>query len=102
MAGAVDEADDLLQDALLRAWRGLSSYEGTASLRTWLYRVTTSACIDRLRHQKVRRRAAAVPRAAPPPPPHLCAAAAPDCPRHAPLPPLLPRPRRWWRPSAST
>jgi hypothetical protein len=50
----------------------------------------------------VRRRAAAVPRAAPPPPPHLCAAAALDCPRHAPLPPFLPRPRRWWRPSAST
>jgi RNA polymerase sigma-70 factor (ECF subfamily) len=48
MAGSVDEADDLVQESLLRAWRGLAMYEGRASLRTWLYRVAFSACVDAL------------------------------------------------------
>jgi RNA polymerase sigma-70 factor, ECF subfamily len=48
MAGSLDDADDLLQDSLLRAWRGLASFEGRSSLRTWLYRVTWSACVDAL------------------------------------------------------
>ncbi|HEY1691859.1 MAG TPA: RNA polymerase subunit sigma-70 [Polyangiaceae bacterium] len=46
MAGSPADADDLLQDSLLRAWRGLPSFESRSSLRTWLYRVTWSACID--------------------------------------------------------
>jgi RNA polymerase sigma-70 factor (ECF subfamily) len=48
MAGSLADADDLLQDSLIRAWRGLAGFEGRASLRTWLYKVTTHACLDAL------------------------------------------------------
>jgi RNA polymerase sigma-70 factor, ECF subfamily len=46
MLGSVHDADDAVQDALLRAWRGLRNFQGRASLRTWLYRITTNACLD--------------------------------------------------------
>src|SRR5919106_1809962 len=46
MLGSAHDADDALQDALLRAWRGLAKFEGRSSLRTWLYRITTNACLD--------------------------------------------------------
>jgi RNA polymerase sigma-70 factor (ECF subfamily) len=46
MLGSVHDADDALQDALLRAWRGLGTFEGRSSIRTWLYRITTNACLD--------------------------------------------------------
>jgi RNA polymerase sigma-70 factor, ECF subfamily len=46
MLGSVHDADDAVQDALLRAWRGLRSFEGRSSLRSWLYRITTNACLD--------------------------------------------------------
>src|SRR5512140_3371576 len=48
MAGSLHDADDLLQESLLRAWRGISGFEGRASLRTWLYKITTHACLDKL------------------------------------------------------
>lgn len=57
MAGSMDETDDLLQESLLRAWRGLPSFEGRSSVRTWLYRVTSSACIDALKSKKALKRA---------------------------------------------
>jgi RNA polymerase sigma-70 factor, ECF subfamily len=46
MLGSAHDADDALQDALLRAWRGLGKFEGRSSLRSWLYRITTNACLD--------------------------------------------------------
>jgi RNA polymerase sigma-70 factor, ECF subfamily len=46
MLGSVHDADDAVQDALLRAWRGLRNFEGRSSLRSWLYRITTNACLD--------------------------------------------------------
>ncbi|MFE2756873.1 sigma-70 family RNA polymerase sigma factor [Actinosynnema sp. NPDC059335] len=46
MLGSVHDADDALQDALLRAWRGLGRFEGRGSLRSWLYKVATHACLD--------------------------------------------------------
>jgi RNA polymerase sigma-70 factor (ECF subfamily) len=49
MLGSLADAEDALQDALLSAWQGLASFEGRASLRTWLYRVATSRCLDALR-----------------------------------------------------
>jgi RNA polymerase sigma-70 factor (ECF subfamily) len=58
MLGSVHDADDALQDALLRAWRGLAGFEGRSSLRSWLYRITTNACLDLI----ARRRKRALPR----------------------------------------
>ncbi|HEY0804901.1 MAG TPA: sigma-70 family RNA polymerase sigma factor [Pseudonocardiaceae bacterium] len=46
MLGSTHDADDALQDALLRAWRGLARFEGRASLRSWLYTVATRTCLD--------------------------------------------------------
>lgn len=45
MLGSLDDADDAMQDALLRAWRGLARFEGRSSLRTWLYTIATNACL---------------------------------------------------------
>jgi RNA polymerase sigma-70 factor, ECF subfamily len=46
MLGSVHDADDALQDALVRAWRGLAGFEGRSALRTWLYTVATRTCLD--------------------------------------------------------
>jgi RNA polymerase sigma-70 factor, ECF subfamily len=45
MLGSVHDADDAVQDAMLRAWRGLHGFEGRSTTRSWLYKVTTNACL---------------------------------------------------------
>jgi RNA polymerase sigma-70 factor (ECF subfamily) len=45
MLGSPHDAEDALQESLLSAWRGLAAFEGRSSLRTWLYRITTNACL---------------------------------------------------------
>src|SRR3954447_18157193 len=46
MTGSVHDAEDALQDALLRAWRALPRFEGRSSPRSWLYRIATNTCLD--------------------------------------------------------
>jgi RNA polymerase sigma-70 factor, ECF subfamily len=46
MLASVHDAEDALQDALLRAWRGLPRFQGRSSLRSWLYTIATNACLD--------------------------------------------------------
>ncbi len=48
MSGSVSDADDMLQESIIRAWKGIGRFEGRASLRTWLYKVATSACLEAL------------------------------------------------------
>jgi RNA polymerase sigma-70 factor, ECF subfamily len=45
MLGSVQDAEDALQEALLRAWRGLPRFQGRSSLKTWLYTIATNACL---------------------------------------------------------
>jgi RNA polymerase sigma-70 factor (ECF subfamily) len=48
MLGSVHDAEDALQDALLRAWRGIGKFEGRSSFRSWLYTIATNACLDQI------------------------------------------------------
>jgi RNA polymerase sigma-70 factor (ECF subfamily) len=55
MLGSGFEAEDAVQEVLLRAWRSADGFEGRSSLRSWLYRIATNVCIDM--HRSVQRRA---------------------------------------------
>ena len=52
--GSFEDAEDMLQETLLRVWKRLSSFEGRASLRVWLYKVATNAALDALDSRRVR------------------------------------------------
>jgi RNA polymerase sigma-70 factor (TIGR02960 family) len=67
MLGSVQDAEDALQDALLAAWQGLGGFQGRASVRTWLYRITTTRCLNVRR--SARRRRGTMPPGPPPPEP---------------------------------
>lgn len=56
MLGSPFEAEDAVQDTLLRAWRGLDRFEGRAALCSWLYRIATNVCLDMLRGRERRAR----------------------------------------------
>src|ERR671935_2409650 len=52
LLGSVQDAEEMLQETLVAAWRALESFEGRASLRTWLYRIATNACLGALRRDR--------------------------------------------------
>lgn len=72
MLGSVPDAEDLVQETLLRAWRRRETYRGTATFRAWLYKIATNACLDVLGRR--------------PPVPVPDAVAVPADPSAAPLP----------------
>ena len=54
MLGSVDDAEEIVQDVYLEAWRAYERFEGRSSLRTWLYRIATRAFIKALERRKRR------------------------------------------------
>jgi RNA polymerase sigma-70 factor (ECF subfamily) len=52
LLGSLQDAEDIVQETLLAAWRGLSGFEERASLRTWLYRIATNRCLNALRDRR--------------------------------------------------
>ena len=67
IVGSVQDAEDLVQETLLAAWRGLEGFEGRASVRNWLYRIATNRCLNALRDRG--RRPREVPSMVQPPEP---------------------------------
>ena len=54
MLGSVQDAEDALQDTLLAAWRGISRFEGRASVRQWLYAIATNVCLNAIKRRQRR------------------------------------------------
>jgi RNA polymerase sigma-70 factor (ECF subfamily) len=68
MLGSLTDAEDVLQETLLAAWRGLAGYRERASLRTWLYRIATNQCLNAIRTASRRAPVEPTPPFQPPPP----------------------------------
>src|SRR3954447_2753665 len=56
MLGSSFEAEDAVQDTMVRAWKNLERFEGRAALRTWLYRIATNVCLDMIAGRERRAR----------------------------------------------
>jgi len=71
MLGSGFEAEDAVQDTMLRAWRSADRFEGRSSVRSWLYRIATNVCVDMLRGRKRRARPMELGPSSPPDEEHL-------------------------------
>jgi len=69
IVGSAQDAEDLVQETLLAAWRGFDAFEGRASLRTWLYRIASNRCLNALRDSGRRPRELPAPPEPSPAPP---------------------------------
>jgi RNA polymerase sigma-70 factor, ECF subfamily len=86
MLGSFEESEDVVQETLLRAWRRRHTFEGRSTVRAWLYRIATNACLDVLNRRNRRARLAPAPGGAvtagipwlQPYPDHLLEPATPD------------------------
>jgi RNA polymerase sigma-70 factor (ECF subfamily) len=87
MLGSVDEAEDLVQETYLRAWRSYAAFEGRSSMRTWLYRIATNACLTALDRRNRRPLPSGV--GAPSSDPSAALVVAPEVPWLQPLPSAL-------------
>ncbi|HTW01834.1 MAG TPA: sigma-70 family RNA polymerase sigma factor [Streptosporangiaceae bacterium] len=56
MLGSVFDAEDAVQEAMVRGWRGIEGFEGRSAMRSWLYRIATNVCLDMLRSRQRRAR----------------------------------------------
>jgi RNA polymerase sigma-70 factor (ECF subfamily) len=54
MLGSFHDAEDMLQETMIRAWRGLASFQGRSALRSWLYKIATNVCLDALASRRRR------------------------------------------------
>ena len=91
MLGSFDESEDLVQETFLRAWKGIGGFEGRSTVRAWLYRIATNACLDAL---DGRARRVLPQHLAPPSDPSVGLAPRTD------IPWLQPFPDRLWEPVA--
>ena len=66
--GSLTDAEDMLQETLIAAWRGLEGFAGRASVRAWLYRIATNCCLNKLRDARRRPAAEPIPPFDPPAP----------------------------------
>src|SRR4029079_1906038 len=69
MLGSIEDAEDMVQETLLRAWRRLKTFEGRGTLRSWLYKIASNLSLDALDRQRRRWMAPATMSAADPLPP---------------------------------
>src|SRR5688500_17018450 len=54
MVGSAQDAEDLVQEAYLRAWRSYAGFDGRASIRVWLYKIATNVCLTALKQRRMR------------------------------------------------